>query len=103
MVDPDLVCVMCLPPQALQIRAEDSSQEVQNLHRKVQDYMSDISRIENLLSVKVQSYHDLGSFIDLRLDLSVERSLSLEESVRKTILSECQIHFPLANFFLSLT
>ncbi|XP_062302777.1 testis-specific gene 10 protein isoform X2 [Osmerus eperlanus] len=41
-----------LDGQALQLRAEDSSQEVQNLHRKVQDYMSDISRIESLLSVK---------------------------------------------------
>ncbi|XP_046887445.1 testis-specific gene 10 protein [Hypomesus transpacificus] len=38
--------------QALQLRAEDSSQEVQNLHRKVQEYMSDISRIESLLAVK---------------------------------------------------
>ncbi|XP_031648563.1 testis-specific gene 10 protein isoform X1 [Oncorhynchus kisutch] len=38
--------------QALELNSEDSAQEVQELQRKVQDYVADISRIENLLSTK---------------------------------------------------
>uniref|UniRef100_A0A8C7MCX1 Testis specific, 10 n=1 Tax=Oncorhynchus kisutch TaxID=8019 RepID=A0A8C7MCX1_ONCKI len=34
------------------LNSEDSAQEVQELQRKVQDYVADISRIENLLSTK---------------------------------------------------
>uniref|UniRef100_A0A673YHY7 Testis specific, 10 n=1 Tax=Salmo trutta TaxID=8032 RepID=A0A673YHY7_SALTR len=38
--------------QALELKSEDSAQEVHELQRKVQDYVADISRIENLLSTK---------------------------------------------------
>ncbi|XP_038835804.1 testis-specific gene 10 protein-like [Salvelinus namaycush] len=38
--------------QALELNSEDSAQEVHELQRKVQDYVADISRIENLLSTK---------------------------------------------------
>ncbi|KAL1022257.1 hypothetical protein UPYG_G00024310 [Umbra pygmaea] len=42
----------CLDNQALKLKSDDSAQEVQELQKKVQDYMADVSRIENLLSAK---------------------------------------------------
>ncbi|CDQ97322.1 unnamed protein product [Oncorhynchus mykiss] len=41
--------------QALELNSEDSAKVVNELQRKVQDYVADISRIENLLSTKVPS------------------------------------------------
>ncbi|XP_042152746.1 testis-specific gene 10 protein isoform X1 [Oncorhynchus tshawytscha] len=44
--------------QALELNSEDSAQEVKELQRKVQDYVADISRIENLLSTKQSTFSD---------------------------------------------
>ncbi|XP_062384385.1 testis-specific gene 10 protein [Sardina pilchardus] len=45
--------------QALQLKVDDCSQEMENLLRRVQDYADDISRVEDLLASKEQECREL--------------------------------------------
>jgi len=41
--------------QTLQLKLDEANEELEDLQRKVQDHVSDISRTEDLLSAKVKS------------------------------------------------
>ncbi|XP_030634826.1 testis-specific gene 10 protein [Chanos chanos] len=48
-----------LDNQALQLKLDNTTQDIEDLRRKVQDYVTDIARTENLLSTKEQECREL--------------------------------------------
>ncbi|XP_027012148.2 testis-specific gene 10 protein isoform X1 [Tachysurus fulvidraco] len=85
---------MCLDKKALQMKIDKASQEIEVLERKVQNYVSDISNIEDQLSSKERECKALQECqMQLRTSDSEKRRLrerveSLERSLQEAISAE---------------